>query len=108
MGSVKKAMASSLTVATRRTPTLGPRSFTTVQASMNKIKQSFTEDGFIRQREHRERLDKTKLEKLRQGIFVNENAPNLMRILEDGGVPVAMRETLKTQLLLWKHEDVSR
>tara|TARA_B100000795_G_scaffold186129_1_gene141413 strand:+ start:137 stop:373 length:237 start_codon:yes stop_codon:yes gene_type:complete len=72
---------------------------------MEKIKQSFTEDAFFRQLERdRERLEKIKLAKPQ----INENAPNLMKILEDEGVPMAMRETLKTQLLLWKHEDVPR
>ena len=81
----------------------GSRSLTTVQASMEKIKQSFTEDAFFRQLE-RERLEKIKLEKPE----INENAPNLMKILEDEGVPMAMRGALKTQLLLWKHEDIAR
>jgi DNA-binding TFAR19-related protein (PDSD5 family) len=87
--------------ATRCAPTLGQRSFTTVQASMEKIKQSFTEDAFFRQLE-RERLERIKLAKPQ----IDENAPNLMIILEKEGVPVAMHETLKTQLLLWKHEDM--
>ena len=82
---------------------MGQRSLTTVQVSMEKIKQSFTEDAFFRQLE-RERLEKVKLAKPQ----INENAPNLMKILEDEGVPMAMRETLKTKLLLWKHEDISR
>ena len=70
---------------------------------MEKIKQSFTEDAFFRQLE-RERLEKIKLEKPE----INENAPNLMKILEDEGVPMAMRGALNTQLLLWKHEDIAR
>ena len=100
---LKQAGSSSLSLATRCAPTLGQRSLTTVQVSMEKIKQSFTEDAFFRQLE-RERLEKVKLSKPQ----INENAPNLMKILEDEGVPMAMRETLKTQLLLWKHEDVPR
>ena len=102
---LKQAWSSSLTLATRCAPTLGTRSLATVQVSMEKIKQSFTEDAFFRQLERdRERLEKIKLAKPQ----INENAPNLMKILEDEGVPMAMRETLKTQLLLWKHEDVPR
>ena len=76
---LKRAWSSSLSLATRCAPTLGQRSLTTVQVSMEKIKQSFTEDAFFRQLE-RERLEKVKLSKPQ----INENAPNLMKILEDG------------------------
>ena len=93
----------SLYLAGRRVSTILPRSISTVQASMEKIKQGSTEEAYFRRME-RERLDKLKLEKPQ----INENAPHLMKILEDEGVPAAMRLKLKTQLLLWKHEDFSR